>query len=142
MGVPHSQVGGGGFPLSRQGGRLPPSQQGYPLPRQGGTPSQGGCTPFPDRGTSYLPNWTWEGGTTRLNLRRGTPCLDLRRGVSPSAHLDLPKGVPPLSRCGLTHKVKLLPSLILRMRAVKMHLHRVRGRKKVKIVFFLMIATQ
>ena len=51
-------------------------------------------------GMGYPPVQTWEQGTS--------PTLTWD-GVLP----------PPPSRCGLTHKVKILPSPILRMRAVK-----------------------
>ena len=85
-----------------------------------------GGTPFPDRGYP-LPSW----GYPCLDLGRGLPPphLDLGMGYPPPtwtweggthpSHLDLGRGYPPLSRCGLTHKVKILPFLILRMREVK-----------------------
>ena len=65
-----------------------------------------------------LPSWTWDGGCPPPSWP-GT-------GVPPCLHYGVPPPHPtPPSRCGLTHKVKILPSPILRMRAVKILLERV-----------------
>ena len=132
----------GGTPSSHGGGGIPwvppPSRPGW-----GGTlgippPSRPGWgTPHHPDLTGVPPIQTWPGypppsrpdwGTPPSRPGRGTPHHpDLAR--VPLHHPDLTRvsphhsdmaGVPlpPPSRCGLTHKVKILPSLILRMRAV------------------------
>ena len=73
--------------------------EGYPIQSWMGVPS---------------PTWTWN-GYPHLDLGWGTPCPDLKWGTPPPPHRQ--DRVPP-SRWWLTHKVKLLPSPILRMRAV------------------------
>ena len=82
---------------------------GYPLSRCGVTPAGSYSLPrwgLPLPQVRVPPAWIWEGSTPCLNLGRGTPISWM--------------GVPsPPSRCGLTHKVKILPSLILRLWAVK-----------------------
>ena len=101
-GVPGSRFRGypvpglGGYPVLVQGG--PPSQvwgvphlrfRGYPISGLGGTPSHG-VPPLSRPGIWYPTSQTCDGVPPYLDLRWGTPS--------------------PRSRCGLTHKVKILPS--------------------------------
>ena len=60
-------------------------------------------------GRGYPPAWTWEGGT---------PPPGPGKGVHPPPPPRVDGVPPPWSRCELTHKPKILPSPILRMRAV------------------------
>ena len=112
MGVPHPVLVGG----------IPPTIQTWP----GGTPHHpdlaGGApgTPYhPDltRGEypGYPPHHQDLAGVPPRPGMGYSPCPDLGWGTPPVQTCD---GVTPL-RCGLTHKVKILPSPILRMRVVK-----------------------
>ena len=115
-GVPHPRSGG--YPIPGLGGTL--SQVwGYPIQTWfGGVPHndlvQGGSRPgmgYPPArpGIGYPPSQTWDGVTPSQP--------DLGWGTAPPPRPDL--GTPPW--CGLTNKLKTVPSPILRMRAVKSH---------------------
>ena len=73
----------------------------------------GGGTPFPGPGGGY-PSQVWTG---RVPHPAGEE-VPLGMGYPPPPTWTWEVGTPP-SRCGLTHKVKILPSLILWMRVVK-----------------------
>ena len=119
-GVPHPRSGWG-YPRPDLG-------QGYPHPNQG----QGYPPSWPGMGY-HCPDLGWGypcpdlgGGTLCFYLGWGYPQLE-RMGVPPSwdgwGNLSPPPignhgGTSPLRWCKLTHKLKLLPSPILRMRAV------------------------
>ena len=112
---------------------VPPSQvctHGYPLPARWGYP-------HPDLGR-LIPVQTWEGGTPPsragkrvLPVRKdgGTPCQE-GWGTPLLGRMEAPPlgrmGYPPLARLGPpaphpadVNRLKILPFLILRMRAVK-----------------------
>ena len=141
-GYPVPGPGGVHHPRS-QGGTPSQVQGGTPSQVQGGTPSQVWGVPHPDLVRGY-PILTWLGGTPSwpgqgvpqsprpdlgwvppppcLDLGWGTPLARPEMGYSPGQTWD---GVPPLDvtgvlppRCGLTNKLKTVPSIILRMRAV------------------------
>ena len=57
------------------------------------------------------------------NLDRGRP---FPRPLAPC--LDLGRGYPPWPKCELTHKLKILPSPILWMRAVNMERAEIEGK--------------
>ena len=106
---------GGGVPtLARWRGYLPWLGEGYlPWPGGGVPTLAGGRSTYLDWGRGYLP---WLGVPT-LARGRGTY---IGRGYLPwpgGGNLPWP-GSPP--RCGQTNKLKLIPSPILRIRAVKM----------------------
>ena len=79
--------------------------------------------PPPGPGKGVPPAWTWEGGTPppptwiweEGTLAPCTPHLDLGRGYSPISQMVVPPPPPPMV---VVDKVKTLPSVILRMRAV------------------------
>ena len=119
--------------LSSGGGRVtpgtPPSRpgQGYPgyHPHH---PDLAGVPPHPRPGMGYPPTiQTWPGYPPTQTWDGVPPTSDLG-WVPPLPHHPDLAGVPPPpssrpgwgtpSRCGLTHKVKILPSPILGMRAV------------------------
>ena len=118
------------------GGVVCPRSGGYPIPGQGGTPSQvqggtlsqvwGGTCP---RSGGYpvpvppCPDLGWGTPLARPGIgysplaRPGMgspPRPDLGWGTPPRPDW----GTPPPTRCGLTNKLKTVPSPILRMRAV------------------------
>ena len=86
---------------------------GYPIPGQD-------WYSHPYAGWGYHPILTWDGGIPHPDLGWGSPIHpDLGRIGSPSPPLaDGGSPPPPHHWCELTHKLKLLPSPILRMRAV------------------------
>ena len=97
-GIPHPVLMGGG------GVGYP-----HPVPTWGCAPIQSSQwvppildlrwdTPCPGPEIGDPQSWTWDRGTTHQKDR-----------------------IPPLLRCGLTHKVKILPSTIFRMRAAITH---------------------
>ena len=120
-------------------GTFPPSApeggRGYPLPRWVHSISWMGY-PLSRLGMGYPPHHKLDGVPSHPDLGRGYPPPHQLYGVPPHhqldgvpPHPDLGRGYPlirwlgyPPPRCGLTHKLKLLPSLILRMRAVMMSL--------------------
>ena len=118
-GVPHP-VMNGRYPIQSWTGGVP---QDTPLSQVwlgGGTPSSLGLHPFCWWGgyPGIPPSWSWMGYLPPPISRMGYPsCLDLGRGTPPT-----PSGpgmgypLPPATG----NRLKLLPSLILRMRAVKM----------------------
>ena len=124
-GIPHPVLDQGGTPSSLGPGGVP-----HPVLDQEGTPHPdlGWGTPCQQNGVQY-----WDGVPPHphLDLGWGTPHLDLRWGTlpvwiwdvvppgmgSPLPRLDLGRGTsPPLPAS--VDRLKLLPSLILRMRAV------------------------
>ena len=105
--------GPGGYPIPCPGGVPHPRSRGVtPSKVQGGTPSHVQWVP-------HLRSGGYPGYTTHHLDLAGVPSPPARPGMGYSPYRDLRWGTPPPSRCGLTHKVKILPSPILRMRAVK-----------------------
>ena len=116
--------GGGGYPIQSWLRRIPPSSPGqggylHPILAKGGTPS----SPGPRRSTPSSPGW----GSTPSSPGQGVPHPVLAGGYPGYPPLDLGRNTasqldgvppPPRSRCGLTNKLKTVPSPILRMRAV------------------------
>ena len=98
---PHLDLGRG-TPHLDLGREYPP-----PGPGKGYPPhlDLGRGYPPPGPGKGVPPTWTWEGVTPPQTWD----------GVPPSS---AGRGTPP-PRCGLTHRLKILPLPILRMRAVK-----------------------
>ena len=128
-GVPHPIMGGG--TPSSHGQRVP-----HPVLCRGGTsssPGQGGTPSSPGQGgTPFSPGWGI-GVTPSSSELAVPPTIQIWDGIPPSrpgmgyAPIQTWDGVPPRpplppthppSSCGLTHNVKILPSPILRMRAV------------------------
>ena len=112
-GVPHPVMVGGGVTLSSHGGGRVPIQFWW-----GGVPPH-----HPDLAWGY-PIQSWWG-----DILRGTPHHPDLAGVPPPPSRP-GMGYPPTHRPGMGYpptemvdKVKTLPSVILRMRAVKMKLH-------------------
>ena len=122
-GVPHLRSGGypisgpGGYPISGLGGYL-----GYPP-----TQTWDGVPPYLDMGWGApLPRPEMR-YPSHLDVRWGTPYLDLGLGTPPHPDLgwstppypDLRWGTPAPPPPASVDRLKILPSLILRMRAVK-----------------------
>ena len=114
--------------LSNGGGGGTPSNPGWGVPHPvlyWGVPHPVLAGGYPVLAGGY-PIQSWPGGYTiqswlgdtphRPDLRWDTPCPDLGWGN-------------PLSRCGLTHKVKILPSPILRLKSVNTQTLRLKNRK-------------
>ena len=70
-----------------------------------------GGTPCPDLGRS-IPIQTWEEDTPLPHVQTW------KGGTNPPGWQ---MGVPPQSKCELTNKLKTVPSLILRMRAINVN---------------------
>ena len=99
----------GGTPSQVGGGTPSQVQRGTLSQVWGGTPSQVWGVPHP---MGYLPGQTWDGVPPCPDMGWGTPPhLDLGWGTPP--HLDLRWGTP--RKCGLTNKLKTVPSPILRI---------------------------
>ena len=122
--------GGGGYPIQSWWGGTPSSHGGgYPIQSWGGgtLSSHGRGYPRYPPGQTWdgvPPIQTWHGVPSHPDLGWGTPCPDLAWGTPPSRPvMGYPPrpgmGYPP--RCELTNKLKTVPSLILRMRAVKIN---------------------
>ena len=111
--VPHPRSGG--YPIPGLGGCTPSQVWGVPhlrvgVPRVPPSSRPGWGTPtWPDLGWGTPPGQTWDGVPP--------PPHQTWDGVAPLPRPEMGYP-PPSSRCGLTHKVKILPSPILRMRAV------------------------
>ena len=110
-GYPISDLRSGGYPipgLGRGGGRGYPISGlggGYPLPPH---LDLAGVPPNPSPGWGTPPARPGMGYPPQPDLGWGTPPTPYPRWGTP----------PPPSKWGLTHKVKILPSPILRMQAV------------------------
>ena len=126
--APAGGVGGtpGGHPPYP--GRVPPLWGGG-VP-WAGAPLLEGCTPGrhppaggypgwvpPARGVHQAgpPTWTWMGYPPHLDLDGVPPLPGPGWGTPPTWTWN---GVPPPPRCELTHRLKTLPSLVLRTRSV------------------------
>ena len=129
-GVPHPRSRGRGYPVPGPGGTPSQVQGGYSIPGPGGTPSQvqGGTPsqvqgvphprsgvgwgyPIPGPGGYPVPGWGYP-PPPYLDLGWDTPLPRPGMGYPPYPAWD---GVPPPE---MVDKVKTLPSVILRMRAV------------------------
>ena len=130
-------MSGGGYPIPGPGELPHPRSRGVPHPRSGVVPQthvqqvphlrSGGVPrvyhPSSRPGWGTLPpSQTLDGVLPLPRPEMGYPPPPLPRPEMGYPPPPLPRpemGYPPPSRCGLTHKVKILPSPILRMRAVK-----------------------
>ena len=119
----NAALSNGGYPIQSWVGGTPSSlARGYPIQSWlGGYSIQfwlGGSPSSPDLGWG-TPSSPGQGGTPSSpgqGCTQGNPLSRLGMEYSPSRP---GMGYPlPQSRCGLTHKVKILPSPILQMRAV------------------------
>ena len=109
--VPPDQTWEWGTPCLDLGMGYPPSRPGMGYPP---VQTSDGVPPHPNLGMGYsLP-------PPPIQTRDGvSPHPDLGWGTPPPNQQD---GYPPRSMCGLTHKVKILPSSILWIPAVKKQL--------------------
>ena len=90
-----------------------------------GYPSTWTWMGYPPTWTWYPPHptWTWIGYPPTWTWIGYPPCLDLD-GVPPLPGPGM--GYPPPARCGQTHKVKILPPLVLRTRSVMKDVSRIK----------------